>query len=388
MKRLTNEGFITKANKCHNNTYDYSKVDYKSSNVKIRIRCPKHGEFKQTPNSHLSGRGCPNCAGNIKKTGNVFTEEANIIHLDRYDYSKVIYKNAKTKVKIVCPKHGEFKQTPNRHLHGDGCLTCGYESVSNKNSHDKIEFIYKANLIHNNKYDYNSVMYEGSKVKVVITCPEHGNFEQTPGSHLRGCGCARCSYDTHALRLTKSVEQFISEAKEIHGDRYDYALVNYKHTNKVIKITCPKHGNFKQTPMKHLQGQGCPICGESKLERSIRGILMDNNIEFVSQYGRDKNGVYLSGLTIDFYLPKYNVGIECQGIQHFEPVDFGNRGVKHANKAFFNTLKNDIKKYKMCVDNNIRLLYYTTDLVVGEHEYYADLIMNLDELIVKIKNDE
>lgn len=124
-KKLTTEEFIKRAREIHGDTYDYSKVEYKTTRDKITIICPVHGEFEQSPNNHLRGRGCPKCANNIKKTLEEFEKEAGQIHNHAYDYSKVEYVNNYTKVCIICPKHGEFYQTPHNHLTNRyGCPFC------------------------------------------------------------------------------------------------------------------------------------------------------------------------------------------------------------------------------------------------------------------------
>ncbi len=123
---MNTEEFINKANKVHNGKYDYSKVEYVNAKTKICIICPEHGEFWQTPNNHLSGKGCALCANENKlhlynKSNDKFISEAQMIHNGKYDYSKVEYVNAKTKICIICPEHGEFWQTPHNHLQGQGC---------------------------------------------------------------------------------------------------------------------------------------------------------------------------------------------------------------------------------------------------------------------------
>ena len=123
-KRKSNDEFIREARLIHHNRYDYSKVEYANNKTKVCIICPEHGEFWQTPSDHLNGKGCPQCAGNVRHDKDTFVEKAKHIHNDRYDYSKVEYVNAHTKVCIICPEHGEFWQTPNNHLNGNGCPLC------------------------------------------------------------------------------------------------------------------------------------------------------------------------------------------------------------------------------------------------------------------------
>ena len=266
-KRYTNKEIIEKFNKIHNNKYDYSKVNYVSSNTKVCIICPEHGEFWQTPNHHLSGRGCPFCKGRkiskSKKYNNlIFIKESTQIHKNKYDYTKVKYINCNTKVCIICPEHGEFWQTPRCHLRGSGCPKCGKISTQTSNTMLQEDFIRKAKEIHNNKYIYTNVIYKNNREKVNIICPIHGEFEQSPSKHLRGQGCPKCCGN-----VKKITEDFINEAINVHGNEYDYSKSNYIGTNTKVEIICKKHGSFFQTPKNHLKGQGCPEC--SKLQISI-----------------------------------------------------------------------------------------------------------------------
>lgn len=118
------EDFIKKANSIHENKYDYSKVKYKNTRSKIEILCPIHGAFFQSPGGHLAGKGCNLCGGSNPYTNESFIKESIKLHGDKYDYSKVEYKNAHTHVKIICPKHGEFMQQPTSHLTLGGCSRC------------------------------------------------------------------------------------------------------------------------------------------------------------------------------------------------------------------------------------------------------------------------
>ena len=216
MEKFTKEQFIEKAKKIHGDKYDYSKVEYKGNKIKVCIICPIHGEFWQEPRTHLQGCGCWKCKKNFKLNTKTWIEKAKKIHGDKYDYSKVEYTNNKTKVCIVCPIHGEFWQNPNSHLQGFGCKKCGINSSKEKQILGKIEFIKKANLIHLNKYDYSKVEYINNNTKVCIVCPKHGEFWQTPASHINGkSGCPFCSIEenTNEERLYKSL--LISLKEEI-----------------------------------------------------------------------------------------------------------------------------------------------------------------------------
>ncbi len=274
-----------------------------------------------------------------KLTLEEFVERANKIHSNKYDYSKVEYINNQTKVCIICPIHGEFYVTPNHHLRGVGCPKCAGRLKTNE------EIIYQFFEVHGNKYDYSKVEYKGSTVKVCIICPKHGEFWQKPSDHLSGYGCPRC----RSLRM--NTEKFIEKAKKIHGDKYDYSEAEYNGCRKIIKIKCNKHGIFEQTPYKHLQGHGCPYCNESHLENSTKNILEKNHIEYIYQCNK-KVFKWLGGQSLDFYLPKYNIAIECQGVQHYKPIEY------FGGKDKFEYIKClDEKKRELCKENNLNLIY-------------------------------
>ena len=129
----------------------------------------------------------------VKKSKKEFIDDAIKVHGDKYDYSKVEYVNNKTKVCIICPEHGEFWMTPNSHLSGQGCPKCGIMARAKKKAMPKEAFIEKSKEIHSGKYDYSKVNYNGNKNAVCIICPKHGEFWQTPHEHLEGCGCPKCA---------------------------------------------------------------------------------------------------------------------------------------------------------------------------------------------------
>ena len=199
-----------------------------------------------------------------KLTTKEFITRAKDVHGDKYDYSLVEYVNARTKVRIICPEHGVFEQTPSEHLRKHGCLSCcGKKQLTTE------EFIVRARDIHGDKYDYSLVEYVNARSRVQIICPDHGVFEQIPNHHLHGYGCQYCG---GSKKLTK--EEFITRAREVHGDRYDYSLVEYVNTQTKVKIICPEHGVFKQTPNNHTSlKKGCPQCAETGFNPSEPGTL-------------------------------------------------------------------------------------------------------------------
>lgn len=258
MKETLKERFIRRANKKHNNKFDYDKVVYINCDTKITISCPIHGEFEQIPYSHLNTEsGCKQCGVDIRAnkrmdTTTSFITKAVLMYGEDYDYSKVEYINSHTKVIIICKTHGEFSIRPNDHLRGKGCKECGILSASAKRKLGLPEFIYLSNIKHHNKYTYNNAVYINGGTKLSVTCPKHGDFNVTPNNHI---------------------------------------------------------GNKSE----------CPVCNESKGEASVRAFLEKSNIKFTPQMRFD-TCVYKYRLPFDFYIPQYNLLIEYDGIQHFKPV--------------------------------------------------------------------
>ena len=242
-----------------------------------------------------------------KKTTKEFIENAKLIHGDKYDYSLVNYVNSKTKVKIICPIHGEFEQIPNNHLKGAKCFKCKIDKLTTLNKISVDEFIDKAKLIHGDKYDYSLVEYVTTYTKVKIICPIHGEFEQSPNSHLRGSNCHECAKITGSSKLSKnklmSLDTFINKAITIHGEKYDYSESEYIHSNKKIKIICPIHGGFEQTPAIHLRGSGCNICG---INRTI------NDLSYIQQKCYEVHGDRYKYDFSDYNNNTSKIGIFCQ----------------------------------------------------------------------------
>jgi len=286
-KRKTTQQFIEDAKKVHGDKYNYSLIQYKNNKTKVKIICPEHGVFEQRPNHHLKGQGCKKCSIILKlneqrKTTQQFIEDAKKTHGDKYDYSLVQYKNARTKVKIICPVHGIFEQRAINHLDGRGCQKCG--GTIKKSTQ---QFIEKAQEIHGDKYDYSLVDYRNAHTKVKIICPEHDTFEQSPHSHLNGRGCKKCKNISISNIFKKSIQQFIIDAKKIHGDKYNYSLVQYKNSDTKVKIICPVHGIFEQKPDNHLQGCGCPKCvGRYRKKYAKNNIpVYDTYVKQLEPYG-------------------------------------------------------------------------------------------------------
>ena len=191
----------------------------------------------------------------VKFTKDDFIQESIKIHGDKYDYSLVEYIKSSEKVTIICREHGNFIQRASNHLQGRGCYDC-----KKTRKYDSEKFIGLSNKVHNGKYLYDKVIYNGSHNDVIITCLEHGDFSQTPTNHLRGKGCGKCATESTRLIL----HDFINRCNLVHNFKYDYDLVIYKNNRTKIPIICRLHNNtFYQKPSNHLQGQGCPKCGDN-----------------------------------------------------------------------------------------------------------------------------
>lgn len=209
--------------------YDYSKSVYTKAREKLTVICPIHGEFLVSPDNHLNKKsGCPKCKGEkigkkqLEKGSKTFIEKAKKVHRDKYDYSKVDYVDSHTKTCIICPEHGEFWQTPNNHLNGKGCPKCANKQISINQTKTNEQFIKEATLKHNGKYNYSKTHYIDAHTKITITCLIHGDFEQLPTHHLRGCGCPSCN-ESHGER---NVKNYLEEHKLKYISQYRVNDIN------------------------------------------------------------------------------------------------------------------------------------------------------------------
>ncbi len=192
--------FVDEAQKVHGHKYNYSATEYRGAREKLTIVCPVHGPFEQTAGSHLAGKGCSACSyehrgEQSRMPYGEFVTQAHAVHGNFFDYSsaKEIFGNSETKIPIVCPQHGFFKQSPANHLKGNGCPICRSERMRTRFLRSAEDFIAKANSVHGNAYDYSSVEYKGAHDPVTIICQIDGSFQQSPTSHLSGTGCPICS---------------------------------------------------------------------------------------------------------------------------------------------------------------------------------------------------
>jgi G:T-mismatch repair DNA endonuclease (very short patch repair protein) len=237
--RLTIEDFIKQVIPIYGNRFDYSKAIYINMDTKIEIICKKHNiTFWQMPDNHIyQGVACCGChkenidirSKNNTLTLEIFIEKAKSIHEDKYDYSKSIYLGNEKEIEIICKKHKKsFWQKPKHHIYSkSGCQTCGNEIISDKKTYTEKEFIDKANVIHNNKYDYSKIKYIGYYIKIEIVCLLHGSFWQKPTNHInQKNGCPQCG---------------IGNISAIETDWLDSKRISKKNRNQVLVINGKKY---------------------------------------------------------------------------------------------------------------------------------------------------
>ena len=385
------EDFIENAILKHGDKFDYSLVVYVVSNSKVKITCKIHNKvFEQTPNNHLWGYDCcTECVNekmslHFRDTTETFIEKAKIIHGDLYGYSKVIYgNNAHDVVNIFCNFHKEyFEQTPNNHLNGQGCPSCGRINSSIKQRSNTEEFIENAILIHGYLYDYSKSIYgNNNNENIIIICIKCNiEFEQTPTNHLSGKGCSECGRISSSIKQRSNTEEFIEKAILIHGNKYGYKFVDYVNNSTNVKIECHIHGHgiFEQTPANHLKRTGCPLC-INKTEGIVYEKIKQLYPSIITQFKQEwcKN---IRCLPFDFCIPEYKIIIELDGPQHFKQI--------HNWISPEEQFKNDKYKEKCANENNYSVIRITqTDVFYNTYDWEKILCDSIQE-IIKSKNVE
>lgn len=345
----------------HGDKYDYSLVEYVDQYTKIKIICPEHGMFEQTPAIHSKYR-CPKCGIDVIKSKLTVSQEEMIkrfrkAHGDRYDYSLVEYVNNNTPVKIICPEHGVFEQLPRQHISkkpgdtGRGCPKCGAEIRAKAKSKSNEEWIAIFHELHGDKFDYSQSDFYGGK-RTKVHCVKHDFwFTTTSQRHqTKNGGCKHCVKDDQRTFNLVDQDEIIKRFREVHGEKYDYSKVVYTGSSKKVKIVCPEHGEFLQKPSNHLNGKGCQTCSESKAETRVRVFLENHNIAFErEQTYAELIDKYV--LRFDFFIPSLNLLVECHGQQHYFPVTkFG------GEERFKTQIRCDKKKIEYAKKNGINYL--------------------------------
>lgn len=306
-----------------------------------------------------------------------FKSRAESIFNGKYNYDKTDLKckDGKGKVIITCPIHGDFKQYPYNHLRGIGCPSC-----ANNNKKSKEEVIKEIKSVHGDKYIIpDDFEYLGNKKPIHMICPKHGDFYPIYRNFVvKGCDCLKCSHHIYTQ------DEFINDLSEIYGDKFIYDETVFNGYRTKIKLKCSLCGNIVEVyPMQALNGTAiCNNCDEpssSTLEREMAAALDNKSIGYIQQYTEEWL-VNKQKLHLDFYLPKYNIAIECQGRFHFEPYKSGD---EKCEQDFIKQKERDSKKLSLCEEHGIKMMYYS-DIKVND--YYSKIYNSTEELINKITN--
>lgn len=242
--KYTQDEFVKKLRKELPENISTEKVVYEGSNEKITLVCDKHGEFEKFPSE--AKNGCPECNKEARreKNKNKFLKKAKEVHGDTYDYSKVDYIDTDTKVTIICKEHGEFLQTPYKHINGQGCPKCGLKKIGEKKRKPFKDFVKKARAKHGSKYEYVRESYTKVNDFLDIMCQKHGKFSQIGANHLVGCGCPSCSKGSTS-KDEKELASFLEEIVPIETN--DRKILGGKEIDIVIpskKLAIEYNGLF------------------------------------------------------------------------------------------------------------------------------------------------
>jgi very-short-patch-repair endonuclease len=336
---MTREEFLERARDKHGYKYEYPNLKDKVLSTDD-IDIIYNGElYRQKVVKHITLGRCPE-KNTPTKTTEQFIKEAKEVWGDKYDYSLVKYKGALKKVKIIYDGL-IFEQVAISHLQGQCC----------EKNLTKDNFIRKSINKHGDKYDYSMVKYISGDIPVLIGY-KGVYYLQKPYNHIGGS-----KPENIELSVRKTTKKFIQEANLVHDFKFSYDKTDYVKNQIKVIITCPIHGDFNQTPLSHLQGNGCPSCSESRGEKLISKYLDKNDISYYRQHKfPDCKNIFQ--LPFDFYLPKYRTIIEFDGKQHYEPIEhFGGL------EAYERLKVNDKIKNDYCEDNYINIIRIRYDQI-------------------------
>jgi hypothetical protein len=349
----TTESFIIKANikRNSNNEFIYDLVIYVNSHTNVLIKCVKEGHvYPQTPNHHLSGDGCPVCAGRIQNLEQ-FIELSNIKFKDvgKFTFPNALYKNVDTKLKGICPKGHPFTTTPREHLRKNSkgnCKKCARIEASIRKKDNIDDFIRKANEVHKNFYTYLKSIYIDSQTPLIITCSIHGDFPQLPSSHLYGCGCNLCGIEKSRRAKLLSEEEII---KIINDLKLEYLYISFhKIEGRIyINLQCKKHGLFTNR-LDHLRnGHTCWKCSSNCSKEQIEWLtymqISCGYIQHAKNIG--EFNIPSTKFWVDGYSESNNIVYEYHGdMWHGNPKKFKLDDINPKNKKSFGELYENTKK--------------------------------------------
>jgi len=374
--RLSNTTeFISKARIIYGDKYDYSKVVYVNSATPVIIVCPEHGEYLKTPGNHLNNhQGCPIC-GNLNGANkntmpqDVFLNRVKEIHPEKYDLTETEYHKINQPVEVRCIEHNLiFDTVASNLLSGvECCPECAkrkHQLYIDTQRIDWQTFLDDSTDMHHDKYAYEVPdRFELQSTILNIKCPTHGWFTQAATDHRTGRGCPSCGDAKSAASKRKSLEKFIEQAVEVHGDKFDYSHVHYRNNNYPIKLRCVEHDElFTQSPYAHLRGyMGCPQCshGVSKAETEICTLLDTLNISYIRN---DRN--IIKPKELDIVIPSHNIAIEyCGNYWHSELQGKGR--------------KYHLDKYQRAMASGYRLLTIFEDEWINKNSIVVSRLKNI-----------
>lgn len=286
-KKLTQEEFIRKCKDIHPE-YLYEKSIYNGANNPVTVTCPIHGDFQTRPNRFIMGAkcGCPKCnTGFIKYLSPEQFLSRCKEHFPNYDYSKAVFKGEYDKIVVTCPKHNYTWSVITKSLMtGHGCPICGKEHSQEKQSLTTQEFIEKAKQVHDDRYDYSKVDYYNITTPVTIICPIHGEFKQSPSSHLyQKSGCPKCKQS----KGEREVEQFLKENKITFIYQYSIKYSLNKKGKTYIDFYLPDYNIFIEyngmqhyIPIKHFGGE-LKFYEQVQRDSYVRNYCKENNIKLI-----------------------------------------------------------------------------------------------------------
>ena len=370
----------------HGDKYDYSITEGVQNKLGIiKYICPIHGIREQIFENHLQGKGCSKCANKnrgtyLKFTNENFIEKSKKKHddLDEYDFSElnVDDRDENGKIRLICKKHGYFKINPMYFVKGGGCPYCHGKTI--RTDEEVREELSKLHP----ELDFSQTKYSerDSKYRIKVICPKHGEQLINYYNLKNGQGCYWCGRESTGIKNTITNEELIERGVKTYGDIYTYEhldMENRDEKGRVI-VTCPIHGDFKVTPDNFYHGHACPKCQESRIEREIRLYLEENNIEYI--YECNKTDLkWLGSQRLDFYLPEYNVAIECQGEQHFIATTFGK--IRETKEECLTEIqKRDALKLGKCMLHGVKVLYYADYEYEFPYKVYTDKKTLLKEI--------
>jgi hypothetical protein len=346
---ITTEIFVERSNKIHNNEYDYSLTQYINTETEVTIICKIHGPFTCRASSHSQGTGCGKCYGIYQSNTEEFVKKATEIHGNKFDYSKVEYKKCYELVCIICRIHGEFMQSPSNHLKGHQCPECSSIQYTTES------FIQKAKEKHGDIYDYSKVVYVNIETPVIIICKQHGEFQTTPKTHLKGSICKKCVLQKQSEERSFTLEQFIERANETHKNKYSYDNANYTNSKRKVNITCKKHGDFLQIPNQHIQGDGCPKCSKKGYSQiSIRWLTFISQLYGIKIQHAENEGEFSipdTRMKADGYCKDNNTIYEFHGtLWHGDPRVYKPDEMSHIGITFGELYQKTLRREKRIRD--------------------------------------